>query len=434
MLELRDVDVLEAAFCQSVRNARWLGGWLGPRTTRSLREKLSDLCAICPEDGDQDARAKLCWLTRTMAGKISSKRGNPFSERCPLAAALRADSFEVAEELWRAAPRSWWAGGEALEQAAHGQEQALPWIERLLPHWHSKKFNDGFVEQAVSRALLKNRKGKQLHCDALWQAMAEKLSPKDAFIAATRAAGWGSGFEDWAKQSLARCPEKAGELFMAAVRYSNAEGFSGTQCGPWRGLWLGHLAREATRPQLLFAIAWPVADPIHHRVAQEELRRRGEAEMLSDDSEAVELILSECHNLEFVYGHRGLDPSQPQKIREEAGRRCSSADPLAVASRILRSAGDAGCERSLLEMVRRPWATPARSAESPRSQRLAKDISTLARGASESVGTHLRALAGLNDKAFDHYFQELMARQQSSELAAACGAPPTVSLKAKARL
>lgn len=434
MLELRDVDVLEAAFGQSVKKARWLGGWLGPRTTRSLREKLSDLCAICPEDGDQDARAKLCGLALTMAGRIGPPKGNPLSERCPLAAALRAESFEVAEELWRGAPRSWWAGGEALEQAARGQEQARSWIERLLPHWHSKKNNDDFVEQALSRSLLNNKNGKELHCDALWQAMVEKLSPKAAFIAATRAAGWGNGFEDWAKQSLARCPEKSGELFMAAARYSNAEGFSGKQGGPWSAQWLGDLAREATRPQLLFAMAWPVADPIHHRVAQEELRRRGEDEMRSDDSEAVELILSECHHLEFVYGHRGWDPSEPQRIREAAGRRCASADPLAVAARILRSAGDPRSERSLLEMARRPWATPPRRAESPRSQRLAKDISTLARGASESVGTHLRALAGLNDKAFDHYFQELMARHQSSELAAACRAPPAVSLKAKARL
>ena len=433
MLELRDVDVLEAAFGQSVRRARWLGGWLGPRTTRSLREKLSELCALCPEDGDQDARAKLCGLARTMAGRIGTQRGSPLSEGCPLAAALRAESFEVAEELWRGAPRSWWAGGEALKQAARGQEKARSWIERLVPHWDSKKSNNDFVEQALSRALLKNRSGNCLPCDALWQAMIEKLPPEEAFRAAARAAGWGEGFEDWGKQALARCPEKAGDLFMAAVRYSNEEGLSGVQGGPWSAQWLGDLARKAARPQLLFAIAWPVADPIHRRVAQEELRRRGEDEMRSDDSEAVELILDECHNLDFLHGIRGWDLSKPQRIRAEAARRCAAADPLAVAERILKSCSPR-CDQSLLEMARRPWATPARRADSPRSQRLASDISTLARGMSERAGEHLRGRAGLNDKAFDHYFQELMARQQSAELGAACGAPPAASLKSKGRL
>lgn len=444
MLTMEQVEALEIAFKAERHRAMRMLGWRRARHDNKLLEQLRGLCSESPREGDEEAREKLAAIAETIALRLSPtptkklpNQGGQLKDRCPLASALESGSLGVAEALWRGAPQSWWQNGEALAQAAKGQDQTLHWIEKLLPSWSGGGRNpamESLIVGRLARVLIAKRGIGEIPCENLWQAMLDKLSSKEALRVASLVSGWGAGFEDWGRNASAKSPGSAGGVFEAATRYSNSTGFDTVQKGAWSAEFLAELAQSASRPQLLFAMAWPRADKAHAGAAQSELDRRCESGVGRGDAEMALKILEECESVESIYASQGLNYSIAQKLRRDAMEWCRPVDPFPVARALIEaSRGTWGWKRLL------PWPISARERErNPqdfRDRRLAQSIAALARIHPLDVGSKLRSIAGLENGAFDPYFVELTARQEAVVLLAACAElPPAINKPRRSHL
>lgn len=436
---------LREQFDAAIARARWTMGWIPPWTAEHLRRGLQKMCASA-ERGSCEGLAALATRMLQELSPPPMRGRSPYISRCPLAAALEAGNGELAEEMWRQAPRKWWRDGEALLGEARRIIRNEEWIDRLIPCWepprspslwHSGAHRRVGIEVLAIGALghfaINDRSAHPEKAEKRWADTLARLErcPILAESLAMMCVMRGGENEDWGLMAIKKAWSQRGALFAKCLSLSNSPARMPIS-KPWSEEGVAMLARGAKRADLLVGLALPEPDAAYRRAAKAELERRGALGLERGAATAATKVIQHYEAVLISCRRVGMDAWAAKAWRDEALSYFSQTDLLRTGARLAR--------RSFWAMRGNAWTGNLQLQSSggsggllTKEDGMADSLGAIAKRLSNEQAMRLRRKAGMADGVFDRHFETLNARLLAEEIGEACGLKTAGERQARGR-